>query len=101
MLSTQEMRQTELEKVSLEVDTEVLYLNTTGLRKLAIWLGIREARVSGKGRVEVLRDVRSYITRGRDADSLEERVTFLSGIRDQIRDLMQEPDNWEQAPMHH
>ena len=62
MLSTQEMRQTELEKVSLEVDTEVLYLNTTGLRKLAIWLGIREARVSGKGRVEVLRDVRSYIS---------------------------------------
>ena len=62
MLSVLEARQAELEKVNLEVETEVLYLNTPGLRKLAVWTGVREARVSGRGRVEVLRDVRSYVT---------------------------------------
>ena len=102
MSSILEVRQAELEKVTLEVDTEVLYLNTTGLRKLAVWIGIREARVSSKGRVEVLRDVRSYVTRGTDGeDNIEGKIASLTRIRNQIRELMQEPDNWEQTPSHH
>ena len=102
MLSVLEVRQAELEKVNLEVETEVLYLNTTGLRKLAVWTGVREARVSGRGRVEVLRDVRSYVTRHMDGeDNIEGKIAFLTRMRDQIRDLMQEPDNWEQTPSHH
>ena len=102
MLSVLEVRQAELEKVNLEVETEVLYLNTTGLRKLAVWTGVREARVTGRGRVEVLRDIRSYVTRHTDGeDNIEVKIVFLTRMRDQIRDLMQEPDNWEQTPSHH
>ena len=36
-----EARQAEYEKVTLEVDAEMLYLNTVGLRLLGVWLGIQ------------------------------------------------------------
>ena len=94
-----EREEAEYEKVALEVDAEMLYLNTVGLRRLGEWLGIRGARLHGKGRVEVLRDVRSYLARSSDAeDTLQGKTLFLTGMRDQIRELMQEPDNWEQTP---
>ena len=55
--------QAEFEKVALEVEAEMLYLNTVGLRRLGVWLGIRAARLEGKGRIDVLRDVRSSLAR--------------------------------------
>ena len=89
----------EYEKLVLEVDAEMLYLNTVGLRKLGVWLGIRSARLEGKGRVTVLGDVRVYIHRSIDAeDTLEGKVAFLREMRDHIRQLMEDPDNWEQTP---
>ena len=95
-----EDRQAEYEKVALEVDAEMLYLNTVGLRKLGVWLGIRGARLEGRGRVDVLRDVRSYLVRSSDTEeSLEGKTEFLTRMREEIRRLMEEPDNWEQTPV--
>ena len=89
----------EYEKLVLEVGAEMLYLNTVGLRKLGVWLGIRSVRLEGKGRVTVLGDVRSYLHRSSDAEeTIEGKVGFLRGTRDHIRQLMEEPDNWEQTP---
>ena len=89
----------EYEKLALEVDAEMLYLNTVGLRKLGEWLGIRSVRLQGKSRVAVLADVRTYLHRSVDAeDTVEGKVDFLRAMRDQIRHLMEEPDNWEQTP---
>ena len=89
----------EYEKLVLEVDAEMLYLNTVGLRKLGVWLGIRSVRLEGQGRVNVLGDVRMYLNRSSDAeDTLEGKVQFLRGVRGYIRELMEEPDNWEQTP---
>ena len=48
----------EYEKLVLEVDAEMLYLNTVGLRMLGVWLGIRSVSLEGKARVTVLGDVR-------------------------------------------
>ena len=89
----------EYEKLVLEVGAEMLYLNTVGLRKLGVWLGIRSVRLESKGRVTVLGDVRSYLHRSSDAEeTIEGKVGFLRGTRDHIRQLMEEPDNWEQTP---
>ena len=89
----------EYEKLVLEVDAEMLYLNTVGLRKLGVWLGIRSARLEGKGRVTVLGDVRMYLHRASDAeDTLGGKVAFLREMRNHIRQLMEDPDNWEQTP---
>ena len=89
----------EHEKLMLEVDAEMLYLNTVGLRKLGVWLGIRSVRLEGKGRVAVMGEVRMYWNRSSDAeDTLEGKVEFLRGMRGYIRELMEEPDNWEQTP---
>ena len=88
----------EIEKLKLEVDAEMLYLNTVGLRKLGVWVGVRRVRLEGKGRVSVLGDVRMYLDRSSDAEvTLVGRIEFLRGVRDQIRLLMEEPDNWEQT----
>jgi hypothetical protein len=88
----------EYEKVALEVDAEILYLNTVGLRALGVWLGIREARLESQGRVDVLRDVRAHLVRWIDSeDSIEGKTGLLRAMRDQIHHLMQEPDNWDQT----
>ena len=89
----------ELEKGSLECDAEMLYLNTEGLKQVGLWVGIRAARLERSSRMEVLRTVRSYIERSSDAeDTLEDQVEFRRRLRDKIRELMEEPDNWEQTP---
>ena len=83
------------------VDAEMLYLNTEGLKMVGLWIGIRAARLERSSRMEVLRTVRSYVERSSDAeDILEGQVEFRRILRDNIRELMEEPDNWEQTPEH-
>ena len=43
--------------------------------------------------------MRSYVERSSDAeDTLEDQVEFRRRLRDKIRELMEEPDNWELTP---
>ena len=97
-MSLQRELEVESEKVALEVDAEMLFLNAAGLHALGVTLGIRENRLERQNRFDLLTAVRASLLRAVDGnESVAGKTAFLKEVRDNIRRLMLEPNNWEQT----
>ena len=88
----------QLQSRVMEVDAELLSLNVVGLRLIAQWLGKRSSTLLRKDRAAVLESVRQAIDQSGSAMSMIDRLEHLDRLRDKIREVMLEPDHWEQTP---